>query len=202
MIQIDYKDIGIFNVPTEWNEITLDLFQKVEELEFEEEIDRDIAFLSVLTGISSEKILDLPLTEFNKLKGVCAFMHNNEIKEKPKLVIEIDGKKYGYRHNITKMSVAEYIDCDTLSSCENSAQQLHTIMAILYRPVVKHGDLEKDPTDYTIEKYDSETVEERAKLFKQKMTVDIVLSAMSFMLAHVTTSLEHIQGSSEKEQIL
>ena len=69
-------------------------------------------------------------------------------------------------------------------------QNLHVLMAILYRPIVKSNH-----DKYEIEKYSSSTVFDRADIFKEKMTVDIVLSALAFQTAQLQAFIEHIGDS-------
>ena len=180
-------------------EIGLKDFMEIEKISEDNEIDRDVAFLSVISKIPTEKILDLPLTEFAKLKNSLTFLQNSESKQVPKLTFKLDNVLYGYRNDIEKMTVAEYIDADTISSSENSSQNLHVVMAILYRPIIKHGNLEKNSMDYVLEKYDNEKIDKRALLFKEKLTVDIVLSALVFTVALVQVSSEHMQASLESQ---
>ncbi len=196
MIKIEH-DGTVFNVPTSWKEVTLEQFQQIEDIELAESLDKDVAFLSVLTGMTSVQVRNIPAIEFDSLKVIYDFMRNVAPSNTPKLLFTFEGIEYGFRNDVTKMSTGEYIDCDTLASSENSIQQLHLIMAIMYRPVIEKGDLNKDPTDYVIEKYNSDSLEKRGKIFK-KMTLDIVLSAMVFSQALVQTSQECFQGFSVK----
>ena len=62
---------------------------------------------------------------------------------------------------------------------------LHILLAILYRPKVNGK----------IEKYNSDTLMERAELFNKKMTCNYAISAMVFSLALGQVCLEFIPDS-------
>lgn len=199
MITINYDGVGKFKFPETWKEVTLEQFQKVNQLSNENEIDFEIAMISILAGIPTDNILDLPIVEYRKLKEACSFINVNP-DSIPKNIIEIDGVKYGYRNDVRKMKTSEYIDFETMSI--NGLENMHIIMAILYRPIIKVGNLEKDPFDYEIEPYNSKTVIKRAEIFKKRMTMDFVLSATFFLMALVQSLSENTAASLAKQEAL
>ena len=186
MIQIEYKDKGFYNLPTSWSEVTIEQFQAIDRLEIEAEVEKSVAFISILTGIALDDLLDLPITEFNKIESHISFV-NVDKKEKIKLTFEIEGVKYGYRKSLEDMKTSEYIDFDTIITSDTVIDNIHVLMAILYRPIITSNG-----SNYSIEQYSSETLNNRATLFKKHLTVDIMLSAMLFLQAHVKISSEHI----------
>ena len=54
---------------------------------------------------------------------------------------EFDGIEYGLENDWTKLSWGAWVDFQVLSS-ENTQQNIHTIMAILYRPIISKGKRE------------------------------------------------------------
>ena len=83
-------------------------------------------------------------------------------------------------------------DLDTL--CKDFNDNLHLIMAVLYRKVVleKHGK-------YNIEPYDGE-VEERARLFKKKLPANVVNGALVFFWTIGSDYLSGLLTSLTEEQ--
>jgi hypothetical protein len=62
-----------------------------------------------------------------------------------KLTFEFKGVKYGFIPNLNEITTAEWVD---LESYQNTSENIHRVMAILYRPITKKkGDF------YSIEKY-------------------------------------------------
>ena len=76
------------------------------------------------------------------------------------------------------MSFGEYADLDTLLTKKDSEilDYLHVITAILYRPITKDNGKHK----FEIEKYNQESLEGRAELFKTKLDCEIALGGQFF----------------------
>lgn len=117
---------------------------------------------------------------------------------------ELDGVHYGFFPNWKDLTFAEFIDLDTLSSKkpEELLDQLHYLIAIMYRPIIK----ERSTHDFDIEKYDVNTMKGRAELFKKKLNVRYVLSAQSFFTQlekkfSVYSQLSSIKKLSWKQKI-
>lgn len=190
MINIKIRD-ELFHFPQNFSELTLGKFQRAMNITYEDEIDSSIKIISVLADIPIDLLEQVDFVDFKKLIEICKFL-NETVNDEPKMEIIIDNKKYGMFTEISKMTTGEFIDLDTLIKDPDEAiDHLHVIMAILYRPIDKKGK---------VEKYDSETVEERAKLFQEKMTVDCALAAMSFSMAVAQSSLGITEASLVQEQ--
>ena len=106
--------------------------------------------------------------------------------------VTIDDVKYGFHPNLSEISTGEFADLDTL--CKDFNDNLHLIMAVLYRKVVleKHGK-------YNIEPYDGE-VEERARLFKKKLPANVVNGALVFFWTIGSDYLSGLLTSLTEEQ--
>jgi hypothetical protein len=91
--------------------------------------------------------------------------------------IELHGKLYGFL-DIKQLTIGEVADMDVLSKDPRKDQELHKMMAILYRPAINITD------DWVVtEEYKAEGVAERAELFLD-MPVEYVYSALAFFFAH------------------
>lgn len=102
--------------------------------------------------------------------------------------IEHKGKLYGFL-DIKKLSIGEVADMDVLSKDPRKDQQLHKMMAILYRPAVNITD------EWIVtEEYKAETVEERAELFLD-LPVEYVYGALNFFLHIRKYSIETMLDS-------
>lgn len=196
MKTIKYKNKEI-RIPTNWGEVNIDKFQQIDKLKIQESVDsisaeelneKLVIFISILTGIEKEDVLNLPIREFKKIEKNISFIHEQK-QEKIKPIIEIKDVKYGYRKDLTKMKTSEYFDFDTFTTSDTLIENIHILMSILYRPIIS----QKSETDYEIEEYSSKSVYERAEIFKYEMTVENMLSAMVFLAAHVKVLSEHMQ---------
>ena len=92
----------------------------------------------------------------------------------------LDGVDYGFLPTWKKMSFGEFADLDTLMTKKQDEvlDYLHIITAILYRPITKS----KSEHNFEIEKYNQQTLEERAELFKNKLDVEVSLGAQTFFI--------------------
>jgi len=136
-----------------------------------------VKLISLLTGAPQDKLLQIERTKINFLfneiysvfpKGNPAFMNR----------FTLDGIDYGFIPSWKKMSFGEFADLDTLMTKKQDEvlDYLHIITAILYRPIIK----EKSEHNFQIEKYNQQTLEERAELFKNKLDVEVSLGAQFF----------------------
>ena len=102
---------------------------------------------------------------------------------------EFDGIEYGLENDWTKLSWGAWVDFQVLSS-ENTQQNIHTIMAILYRPVISKGKKGK----YKISPYKSSEIDERAEVFKD-IPIKYWLGASGFFLLLSTIYINNIKNS-------
>lgn len=180
----------IYHFPTSWAEIKLANFQKVNKLILTgNDIDDRLQIISSLSDIPVDKLMNIPYTTFNKIYGEMNFINDRYTDSKIIKEFELNGITYIYADKLSAMTTAEYIDLDSLLSDKNYIDNLHMIMAILYRPKTKKG----------IEKYNSNNLDERAELFRNNMKCDAVLSAVSFSLALDQACKQYIQDCSNKK---
>ena len=166
-------------------------------------IDYDIPdFLSIEDYVKIFKVKDLFEDEYFKAKVVnlvagCpletlleAENHKVEflattifamVPRPPYVLIDrfkLDGVEYGYLPSYKEISFGEFVDLDTLltKKPEEIMDYLHIITAMMYRPIIS----EKKKHDYKIEKYDMNTLNDRAELFKKKLDVKFALGGQFF----------------------
>lgn len=93
---------------------------------------------------------------------------------------ELDGVKYGYLPSYKEITFGEFADLDTLltKKPEEVMDYLHVIAAIMYRPIISS----KSKHNFKIEKYNQETLNDRAELFKKKLDVKFALGGQFFFI--------------------
>ena len=126
-------------------------------------------------------------------------------------VFELDGQLYGYS-SITSLTLGEYTDLERLA--KKPQDNIEEIMAILYRPIVKHrfggikwafkntikvsqGDAENLFKYYTLEEYDSSKRGENAKKLSV-IPASMAIGALNFFLALGSLYLLNMNLSSLK----
>jgi hypothetical protein len=181
--------------------------------------DKMVDFISYLSGINTEEIKQLQPQEIQDTY-ITILETFKDIDAKFYPVIEIDGVLYGF-NPISKITVGEYMDIERLA--KDTEANMEEIMAILYRPIVKHsfggikwnvvktfkigfGEVENLFKYYQVEKYDSALRAERAEIMKH-IPVSFAMGAMSFFLVLASSSLLSTQVSlpqnkKEKKQMM
>jgi hypothetical protein len=144
----------------------------------------------IVTGCDIEEIRIIPAeildTMWNEFVHNCFDLGDGSVDN----IITIDGKSYGLI-NVKGLTVGEMADIDVLKNHPVLNFNLHKIMAILYRPLIS-----KLP--FKIEPYSSETFEERAELFAEKMPVKVALNTAVFFLNILGSLKGAIKDFSEK----
>ena len=169
-------------------------YKQVTSLEHLSDLEKMVKVVSILSNLSEDKLKEL---QSKDLSTVFMEVTNRLININPEFypIIEIEGKLYGYQ-NISKLTLGEYIDLENL--CKKPVENLEDIMAILYRPVLKHsfksikwvtkmgyklgtGEVDDLSKYYELEKYDSSKREDNAKVV-ENLPVTYALGALSFFL--------------------
>ena len=117
--------------------------------------------LALYLDMPAKKLKNLPKSQVDL---VTSYITNSIEQANPNEFVPTfihDGIEYGFENKWEKLAWGAWQDLEILSSGDNVAENIHSIMAVLYRPVVG-----SDKKGYIIQPYDSETVAIRAELFK------------------------------------
>lgn len=163
---------------------------KIKDLFEDEYLDAKV--INLITGCPMDDLLD---AENHKIK----FLSSEIFKMIPvppyKLIdrFELNGIHYGYIPSYKEMSFAEFADLDTMvtKKPEEIIDYYHIITAIMYRPIIS----EKSEHNFKIEKYNSDTMIERAELFKEKLDIKYSLGGIFFFIKFVNNSSSYIHLS-------
>jgi hypothetical protein len=161
-------------VPTKWSAVTLEKYlalQRDVKVYGEEQEGYIACLMHHLCGLSPQYINQIDTETFTSIKNdLIGFMGTTE--SPLQRIIDIDGKKYGFEPNLSKMTYGAYLDItkhDTFTIDDNWAK----IMAILYRPISgKVGEL------YSIKAYTGMESEEPFL----KLGMDIHFGALFFFV--------------------
>lgn len=141
--------------------------------------NNQLEIVSILADCPFDSLLRMNSSEFDELWNLCLQGPLNGSAEPFERIQIIDDKEYHFI-DITKLTIGEYADMDVLNNHPNSIQQLHKMMAILWRPAGAHY---------------SEGFEERAQLFLEKMPLSVVLQSSDFFLLTARTFLTDMLDS-------
>lgn len=180
-------DLGKWTVPTKWDDVTLEMFQKIEKYYSDKDKDFDVReVLDIFTNHTRDEIDQLPINFTEKLMNELSFL-----KEQPQYgdaspKIEIDGEEYCI-NVMEKLKTGEYVAIDTI--LKNDSHDYISILAVLCR---KNGEIYDS-------KFEAEVFEERQKLFA-KQPIMKIMPLISFFLSLYIVRMTHSQLYSEVEE--
>lgn len=180
-------DLGKWTVPTKWDEVTLEMFQKIEKYYSDKDKDFDVRdVLDIFTDHTRDEIDQLPINFTEKLMNELSFL-----KEQPKYgdaspKIKIDGEEYCI-NVMEKLKTGEYVAIDTI--LKNDSHDYISILAVLCR---KQGEIYDS-------KFEAEVFEERQKLFA-KQPIMKIMPLISFFLGLYIVRRTHSLLYSEVEE--
>ena len=164
-------------IPERWTQVNLgkyqDFMEKSEDIKDATMLDK--LAISSFTGLSMDLLVQIRKTDIDVVKS-----HLNKLSEKKmnttlNTIIEVKGVDYGFHPNLKDLTFGEFVDLDNY--LEEPWKNMHYIMAVLYRPIVK---IKKNK--YSIEDYDGDSAFERAVLFRDNLSVASVNGAANFFL--------------------
>lgn len=168
-----------------WNQITIEKWQEINQVQSEFEVSRLVEILSILTDRDPEELRNLRIDEFRKLQSQFAWT-----SEPPKADVvtkfEIRGKKYGIIPQLDFITAGEWLDAESWK--EDSVGNIHLYAALIYRPIVK-----EDETTWEIEPHKTAGFLERANLFLRELPITQVYGAVLFFLASGISFSQSIQ---------
>jgi hypothetical protein len=169
----------------EFNEISLKIYYKLQDLLANPEEGTEYKIVECLTGCPSETLLKLKykdwLMVWEEAQLQITSLVGNTTAINP--IITFQGVKYGLP-NVDDMTVGEFADLDLILGDKNAERKLEDIAAIVYRPVIEQrGNVLK------IEPYDTDGYKYRKEIFMD-LPVSAVKSANSFFLQYANLSLK------------
>lgn len=178
-------DDRVINVP---DEMTIGIYQKL--MDNPNALENKPFILSTFTGLPLHEIKNLDIDTIQLIEAFCGSKLKMPDKNELTLTFKMDGIEYGLENEWSKMAWGYWVDLEVYSA-ENINQNLHKIMSVLYRPIVKWKG-----NTYQIEKYNSETIDERAKLFKD-LPLKYWTGAADFFFSIVQIYTKNTQHSLE-----
>jgi hypothetical protein len=115
--------------------------------------------LSLYLDLEANELKDLPVDRIEFMEQVI-MNHMSEPTNEVVWTFNHNGKTYGMENDWGNMTWGQWVDMEVFSQNDKINDNIHVIMALLYRPIVKQkGD------SYKLEKFKSSDVMERAEEF-------------------------------------
>jgi hypothetical protein len=184
MIEIQLNDRVVKVEP----EITIEQFQRLQN---KEELYKTSMpdLLSLLLKVPVNELKDLPLNQMEFVQSyLMSQMTESSLKDEMYNIFTHNGVEYGLENDWSKLAWGAWMDMEVFSS-EKIEENIHLIMAILYRPVI-----ERKNGKYKIAPYKADEIEDRAYEFRQ-LPVKYWFGASSFFFLTATIYTTNIKNS-------
>jgi len=184
MIEIQLNDRVVKVQP----EITIEQFQR---LQHKEELYKTSPadLLSMLLSVPVNELKDLPLNQMEFVQSyLMSQMTETSLNDEIYNIFTHNGVEYGLENDWSKLAWGAWMDMEVFSS-EKIEENIHLIMAILYRPVI-----EKKNGKYKIKPYKADEIEDRGYEFRQ-LPVKYWFGASSFFFLTATIYTTNIKNS-------
>lgn len=124
-------------IPFDFNKITVRQYQVLNQiLESDADLlDKQINAIAYFMGKSSVWVESLPLDIFKYYSSQLTFVKNPNINTKLKKYVFIKGRLFKAETEFEKLLSGQYIDLKELSKDGNSINNLHKLLACIYKPV-------------------------------------------------------------------
>jgi len=156
-----------------WGDITVGQYQEINLIQSELQITRFIEMMSIALDCDSQTIRDLSPKEYDKFRKKLEFLLTEPDTSDIQKTFEIDGRRYGLVNDFNLVKAGEFIDAEQFKS--DPMFNLHYTLALIYRPIIQ-----EDEYGYEIQKHKSEGFEQRAELFRDRLSITVVLGAVVF----------------------
>ena len=190
------KDVKLV-IPENWSDITIETYQKYAEIQEGKgsEKNKMVKCIALLCRTTPAVVKKISFKDLIEIMDILKKMIDTEPKkEEFRKMFVFKDEEYGFCPNLSAITTGEYIDLETY--CKEPIKNLHIIMSILYRKVIR-----KVNERYAIESYDPDEFKE--ELFKQ-CPMDIALSSLGFFLTlgeKLLTISQRYLRQQEKKQL-
>jgi len=184
-----------YTIPNKWSQVTISSYQKF-MLNYDDKQDdytKTLNTISAFIGVPFTELEKCKKSDIDKVDEVLAKLLQDKTNEELNLVFIINDKEYGFHPNLQELTFAEFVDLDNY--LKEPIKNLHLVMSVLYREIVK-----KKNNKYTIVDYDSTRCIKNAELFKENLSVATTQGASTFFLTIGKELQKSLQLSSNKQQ--
>tara|TARA_R100000781_G_C4059308_1_gene120443 strand:+ start:67 stop:693 length:627 start_codon:yes stop_codon:yes gene_type:complete len=154
-----YEEIEL-TIPTDWNDITIGMYQdfvRINKKKFDSDEERTAELICALCKVEQNKLERFKYKDLKYIVKKISKLMDSEIDDKT-LVKKLDfkGSKLGLIPNFSSITLGEFVDIEDY--CKDAYSNLHKLMSVMYRPIVKEkGDRYKieeySPDEFKAEEY-------------------------------------------------
>lgn len=183
-----------------YKDLTLEKYIELYELDIHgmEEIDIQSNIIAILSDMTVDEILDLPIPQYKKLAQQTAFLTvPPTVKARKISKVNINGKEYEVLSKIDKMTTGQYIDYQTYLK-KNDVKMLPHILSCLIIPKgEKYGDSD------TIDDIKQMTVEEALTIsnFFTNKSLTLIKGTLRYLEYMMKRKMKKLKEETMKQQM-
>ena len=154
-----YEEIEL-TIPTDWNDITIGMYQdfvRINKKKFDSDEERTAELICALCKVEQNQLERFKYKDLKYIVKKISKLMDSEIDDKT-LVKKVDfkGSKLGLIPNFSSITLGEFVDIEDY--CKDTYSNLHKLMSVMYRPIVKEkGDRYKieeyKPDEFKVDEY-------------------------------------------------
>jgi hypothetical protein len=168
-----------YEMPTDWNEVTLNVYVRLAELEEKKETFGIpelylLRVLECLCNVEEEGDLDeLTLDLVNDLVGSIGYIQQEPTWTNTNHLV-IEEQDYVFPNDLNALTMGEYISIKTLQEGTSTSGIIPYILAIILRPGTKEIDAETGKEKWVQEKFSTGNLEWRKELFMKQPVFNLI----------------------------
>jgi len=156
-----------------WQDLNLFQYQQlVNAFKIDDDIDKTVKLISIVTGKTENEVLSMSIADFNKSKESLNFLAD-EIEGKPVKYINVNGKRYKCIYDVRNIPAARYVESKVYGA--DLVTNIHKLAATMVMP------MKKTLFGWRLDKYDASKHEEYAQDMLEARFVDVYHSAIFFL---------------------
>ena len=206
-VKIEEKE---YSLPTKWSEVSLKQFKLLTKLEEGDDMTPHRKLIERFKIVVSPELDDALIGQFDvesfyKIVEKMSFI-TSVPKDKENKVVKIEKQKFGMLQDLKELSVGEWADLEYFidKSEDNIINEAENILAILVRPLSEESK-EYGEYKYTLQKYDSRSLDSRRKYFLEKLNAEQAMSYINFFLSleteYIKTTLNSLMQSPKMKKM-
>jgi hypothetical protein len=171
------------NTPDSWADVTISQFQEIQAVNSS---NSGIEVAAILIDKDPDEIRKYDVASLTKIMNALEWTSELPKAANYKQMLKVRGVEYWFVNRLTDLTLGEWVDLE--SYLEDSINNLHKIMALLYRPKI----IVFSETQRIIEPYEVVSAAARAVLFKDNVSIDDVYGTLVFFSLIVKESTKII----------
>lgn len=118
-----------------YKDLTIGKYQEIRNIQATEELDVQVALLSILSDMDEDAILDLPVPQYKKMVQESTFLLKEPVvSPKCPKKVRMNGHDYYVMSDVRKMKTSQYIDYQTYLSKNDPDNYLPYILSCFIIP--------------------------------------------------------------------